>query len=292
MTMMAAKTETTDGPEKAAQSDGSAAAQPGTARLSSPKRVQTEPAVAAAAVAVRELRKSFRPPGGVHDLLRGRFWKDQVEALVGVTFEVAAGEIACVMGPNGAGKSTLLRILGGLLVPSGGTARVAGMDAGEGGAWFRRQVGYVVGDERSFNWLVSGRENLLYFAALHGQSLAVARQRSSELLERVGLAAAGDRQFREYSRGMRQRLAVARGLLGDPRVLLLDEPTLGLDPRGARDLRCFLRDEAIRAAGRTAIVCTNDPNEARGLADRVLFLEGGRLVAETAPDQIEAELGL
>jgi ABC-2 type transport system ATP-binding protein len=108
----------------------------------------------------------------------------------------------------------------------------------------------------------------------------------------VGLGAAADRRYREYSRGMRQRLAVARGLLGEPEVLLLDEPTLGLDPVGARDLRAFLRDEVIRAAGRTALVCSNDPAEARALADRVLFLRDGRLAGEGSPTRIEAELGL
>ena len=108
----------------------------------------------------------------------------------------------------------------------------------------------------------------------------------------MGLTAAADRLFREYSRGMRQRLALARGLLGEARVLLLDEPTLGLDPRGARDLRVFLRDDVVRGAGRTAIVCSNDPAEARALADRVLFLEKGRLRGDSTPDRIEAELGL
>jgi ABC-2 type transport system ATP-binding protein len=91
---------------------------------------------------------------------------------------------------------------------------------------------------------------------------------------------------------MRQRLALARGLLADPEVLLLDEPTLGLDPRGARDLRVFLRDDVIRKPGRTAIVCSNDPSEARAFADRVLFLDAGRLHADAPPDRIEAELGL
>ena len=91
---------------------------------------------------------------------------------------------------------------------------------------------------------------------------------------------------------MRQRLALARGLLADPEVVLLDEPTLGLDPRGARDLRAFLRDDVLRKQDRTAIVCSNDPTEARALADRVLFLEGGKLRADAPPDRIEAELGL
>jgi ABC-2 type transport system ATP-binding protein len=149
-----------------------------------------------------------------------------------------------------------------------------------------------VGDERSFHYGVSGRENLRYFAALHGLDRRAGWRRVDDLLEHVGLAAAADRRYREYSRGMRQRLAIARGLLGEPEVLLLDEPTLGLDPVGARDLRTFLRDDMIRAAGRTALVCSNDPAEARALADRVLFLDRGRLVREVQPERIEAELGL
>jgi len=243
-------------------------------------------------VTVENLGKVFRPPGGTRELLRGRLWRDPVRALEDVSFTVAPGEIVCMMGPNGAGKSTLARILGGLLVPSSGRATIAGHDAAAGAPALRRSVSFVVGDERSFHYGVSGRENLRFFAALHGMGAAAIRRRTDELLERVGLAAAADRRYREYSRGMRQRLAVARGLLGDPEVLLLDEPTLGLDPVGARDLRVFLRDDMIRAAGRTAIVCSNDPTEARALADRVLFLEGGRLTREVSPDRIEAELGL
>lgn len=246
----------------------------------------------AATIDVEGLGKVFQSPAGVRDMLRGRLFGKPVTALADVSFTIEAGEIACVMGPNGAGKSTLVRILGGLLLPSSGSARVAGIDAGAGTAEFRRRVAFVVGDERSFHYRVTGRGNLHYFAALHGLPAATARRRTGELLERVGLAEAADRRYREYSRGMRQRLAIARGLLGDPKVLLLDEPTLGLDPKGARDLRAFLRDEIIRGAGRTAIVCSNDPAEARAMSDRVLFLEAGRLRGESAPDRIEAELGL
>jgi ABC-2 type transport system ATP-binding protein len=246
----------------------------------------------APAVVADALTKVFHPPAGLGEMLRGRFFARPIQALTGVSFSVAAGEIVCVMGPNGAGKSTLVRILGGLLLPSSGSARVAGVDVGAGGAAFRRRVAFVVGDERSFHFRVSGRMNLHYFAALHGLRAREARPRVAALLERVGLADAADRRYREYSRGMRQRLALARGLLADPEVLLLDEPTLGLDPRGARDLRLFLRDDVIRKPGRTAIVCSNDPSEVRALADRVLFLEAGRLHADAPPERIEAELGL
>jgi ABC-2 type transport system ATP-binding protein len=238
------------------------------------------------------LGKVFHPPASLGEMLRGRLFGRPVSALAEVSFAAQPGEIVCVMGPNGAGKSTLVRILGGLLLPSAGTARVAGLDAGAGTPAFRQRVSFIVGDERSFHFRVSGRGNLRYFAALHGLPVSAARRRVDELLDRVGLAEAADRRYQEYSRGMRQRLAIARGLLGDPQVLLLDEPTLGLDPRGARDLRLFLREQVIRAAGRTAIVCSNDPAEARALSDRVLFLEGGRLRGEAAPDRIEAELGL
>jgi ABC-2 type transport system ATP-binding protein len=245
-----------------------------------------------AAVSVEKLGKIFHPPAGTRDLLRGRLFLDPVRALEDVTFDVAPGEIVCMMGPNGAGKSTLARILGGLLLPSSGRATIAGHDAAAGAPALRRSVSFVVGDERSFHYGVSGRENLRYFAALHGLDAGTARGRAGELLERVGLGAAADRRYREYSRGMRQRLAVARGLLGDPEVLLLDEPTLGLDPVGARDLRAFLRDDMIRGAGRTALVCSNDPAEARAVADRVLYIRDGRLVGESSPARIEAEMGL
>ena len=245
---------------------------------------------AAPAIVVENLGKTFYSPPGLGELFRGRLHGRPLEALAGVSFKVESGEIACIIGPNGAGKSTLIRVFGGLLLPSAGGG-VAGIDAARY-VEFRRRVAFIVGDERSFHYRVTGRGNLLYFAALHGLAGATARRKVDELLSRVGLSAAADRGYREYSRGMRQRLAVARGLLGDPDVLLLDEPTLGLDPLGARDLRAFLRDEIVRAAGRTAIVCSNDPTEARAMADRVLFLTGGRLSGEASPDRIEQELGL
>jgi ABC-2 type transport system ATP-binding protein len=252
----------------------------------------TPSAKAAPGIVVEHVGKVFHPPGGVRELLRGRLWREPVRALDDVTFSVAPGEVVCMMGPNGAGKSTLARVLGGLLMPSSGRATIAGHDAAAASPALRRAVSFVVGDERSFHFGVSGRENLLYFAALHGLDARTGGRRADELLTRVGLAGAANRRYREYSRGMRQRLAIARGLLGEPTVLLLDEPTLGLDPVGARDLRTFLRDDMIRAAGRTAVVCSNDPAEARALADRVLFIGGGKLLREVDPARIEAELGL
>lgn len=248
-------------------------------------------------IRVEALEKVFRPPGGMAELLRGRLHGDPVPALGGVSFEVDEGEVVCLMGPNGAGKTTLLRILSGLLLPSGGRAEIAGVAVGPATpaaatATLRREVALVVGDERSFHWVLTGRENLAYFAALHGLDAATARRRVTDLLERLGLTEAADRRFSSYSRGMRQRLALARGLLGRARVLLFDEPTLGLDPVAARELRAFLRDEVIRAEGRTALVGSNDPGEVRALGDRVLHLDRGALRGTCAPREVEAFLGL
>jgi ABC-2 type transport system ATP-binding protein len=245
-------------------------------------------------ISVLGLGKTFAAPGGLRDLLRGRLRGLHHTALADVSFEVAQGEVLAVVGANGAGKTTLLRILAGLLTPSQGRATVAGTDVERHGtdSAYRRRVALVIADERSFLWSLSGRENLKFFAALHGLSGAETRARVDALLDRVGLGDAADRRYAEYSRGMRQRLSLARGLLGDPEVLLLDEPTLGLDPVGARDVRRFLRDDIIKASGRTALVGSNDPAEVQILADRVLYLKGGRADGEGAPGDLARRLGL
>ena len=220
---------------------------------------------AAPAIVAEGLGKTFHPPASPGQMLRGRFFGAPIVALSGVSFTVAPGEIVCVMGPNGAGKSTLVRILGGLLLPSAGKASVAGLDVATGGAVFRRRVAFVVGDERSFHYRVSGRANLHYFAALHGLTAGEARRRAAALLERVGLAGAADRRYREYSRGMRQRLALARGLLADPEVVLLDEPTLGPRPaRRPRHARVPARRRASASStGRRSSAATIPPRRAR-----------------------------
>jgi ABC-2 type transport system ATP-binding protein len=249
---------------------------------------------AATVVEVANLGKVFRPAGTLGALLRGRMHGTPITALANVSLRLPRGEVVAIVGENGAGKTTLLRILAGLLAPTSGRAVVLGHDLGTrvDPLQFRRRVALIVADERSFIWSLSGRENLAYFGALHGFDRTTAVARAGYLLEHVGLHDAADRRYGEYSRGMRQRLALARGLLGDPEVLLLDEPTLGLDPVGAYALRTYLRDEVIAARGRTAIVGSNDPAEVKVLADRVVYLHAGRITSEGLPADVEHHLGL
>ncbi len=197
----------------------------------------------------------------------------------GITFAVAAGERVCLMGSNGAGKSTLLRIILGYLAPSTGTSAVLGRDSREAGT--RRLVGMVHPDERSFYWRLSVRENLAFFGALWGLSPADASRRAAQTAEALELTPWLDRPFSDLSTGTRQRAAIARALLNDPPVLLMDEPTRSLDPPSAVRFREWLRGPAC--AGKTLLLATHNPDEARHVADRCLVLGGGRILHDGPP---------
>jgi ABC-2 type transport system ATP-binding protein len=225
-------------------------------------------------IEVAGLRKTFRSASRWREIVRGRLRGREITALDGVDLEVGKAEVVGVMGPNGAGKSTLLRILAGLIEPSSGVARVQG------------SVAFVVADERSFSWRLSGRHNLDFFASLYGWFGDDARRRVADALSRASLTDDADRPYREYSTGMRQRLALARGLLADADVFLLDEPTRGVDPEAAHVLRRFIRDELVGRAGRTVLLATHDLHEARELAARVAVLRAGRIDRLAAPDEI------
>jgi ABC-2 type transport system ATP-binding protein len=190
-----------------------------------------------------------------------------------VSFEVPRGTIHALLGPNGAGKTTLIRILAGLLVPRGGTVGILGVAAGPSRA-FRRLIGLVPSGDRSFYLRISGLENLLFFARLHGMPRREALRRARDVLDEVGLADAATTRVGFYSHGMQKRLSVARALLADPPILLVDEATHDLDPDGARRVR----ELVSAAAGRGAAVvwATQRLDEIRGFADRVTLLAEGR----------------
>jgi ABC-2 type transport system ATP-binding protein len=241
---------------------------------------------------VVDLVKDFHSPASWGQILRGRLRGDVVRALGGVSLDVGEGEIVGLCGPNGAGKSTLLRILAGLVLPTSGVVTVCGADARLGNVAQRQRVSYVVGDERSFSWRLSGRQNLEFFAALHGEARRPGRARVQQLIDLVGMADCADRPFREYSTGMRQRFVLARGLLSDPRVLLLDEPTRGLDPVASATLRAFIRDDVVKAHGRTVLCATHDLGLVKALCDRVLVIDAGKVKATATPDETARVLGV
>jgi ABC-2 type transport system ATP-binding protein len=195
------------------------------------------------AIEARGLEKTFRKRRSVRELLSRPFAaSEQVRALRGVDLEVREGEIFGLLGPNGAGKTTLLKILSCLVLPDRGSAKVAGHDV-EDERRVKPEIGLVNTDERSFYWRLNARENLSFFAVLYGVPRNRRAARIDELLARVDLLDAADRPFSGYSSGMKQRMAIARALLHDPPILLMDEPTRSLDPSSQLGLRRFILDE-------------------------------------------------
>jgi len=211
-----------------------------------------------------------------------------VRAVDGVDLEVRDGEVFGFLGPNGAGKSTTVRILTTLLRPTSGRASVAGHDVVSEADAVRRSIGVALQDA-AIDPLMTGLELLRLQATLYGIPRAEHHSRTGELLERVGLSAAGDRRVGTYSGGMRRRLDLALALIHEPRVLFLDEPTTGLDPMS----RMALWDEIRRlnAEGTTVLLTTQYLEEADQLADRIAIIDHGRIVREGAPSDLKAAIG-
>jgi len=207
-----------------------------------------------------------------------------VRAVDDVSFSVAEGEILGLLGPNGAGKTTTIRMLTGRARPTSGRALIAGHDVVHERERVKPLINLVF-EEQNLYERQTGRENLELFAKLYGAPSA----RVSELLERVGLTDAASRKVRTYSSGMKQRLLIARGLVNDPRVLFLDEPTKGLDPSSARDVRGIIRDHV--RDGATVFLTTHYMEEADELCDRVAFLAAGKIVALDTPRELKLRYG-
>jgi ABC-2 type transport system ATP-binding protein len=198
-------------------------------------------------------------------------------ALRELDLTIHRGEILGLLGTNGAGKTTLLKILATLILPTAGRVTVEGYDVAREADGVKAMIGLVTGHERSFYWRLTGRQNLEFFAAFQGLSPPEARVRIEQLREQLGLEAL-DRHFGLYSTGMRHRLAIARALLRQPRILLLDEPTRSLDPFAAGLVRRLIRDTLVTQMGCTVVLATHDLQEAEELCDRIAVLHEGRLV--------------
>jgi ABC-2 type transport system ATP-binding protein len=236
-----------------------------------------------AVIEAEGLRRSYRTSTGV---LRRRTL--EVEAVRGVSFEVAAGELFGLLGPNGAGKTTSIKMLITLLLPSAGRARVLGYDVVADARRVRGAIGYVFGGDRGLCERLSALDNLRYFAGLYGVEPRAQRRRIAGVLDLVGLAGRERERVEGYSRGMRQRLHVARGLLHDPPVVFLDEPTIGVDPVGARELRATIA--SLTGQGKTVLLTTHYMFEADALCDRIGVIAGGRLIAQGTPRDLKARV--
>src|SRR6266498_1311986 len=212
----------------------------------------------------------------------------KVRALDGLTLTVQPGSIYGLLGPNGAGKTTLLRILTTLLPPDAGTARVVGVDVRADPAGVRAQIG-LAGQSAAVDDYLTGRENVEMIGRLYGLSLRQARRRAADVLERIHLVDAADRQVKTYSGGMRRRLDLAASLVGRPQVLFLDEPTAGLDPASRHDLWQLIGD--LVGTGTTVLLTTQYLEEADQLADRIAVVDHGRLVGEGTGEQLKDRVG-
>jgi ABC-2 type transport system ATP-binding protein len=214
--------------------------------------------------------------------------KSLFTAVNGVDLQIQRGEIFGLLGPNGAGKSTTIRMLCTLLEPTSGTARVNGFDVVAQANDVRRSLGTVLAGERSIYWKLTGRENLEYFAALYHIPQAIAKKRVDELIERMELKDRANELVEKYSTGMRQRVAIAKALLARPPILLLDEPTLGLDPQAARNLRELIAQ--LKQEGHTILLTTHYMEEADQLSDRIGIIDTGKVIALDTPEGLKRRI--
>jgi len=235
------------------------------------------------AIQARDLVRTYKTSTGIF-----RKRAVDVQAVRGVSFEVADGELFGLLGPNGAGKTTMIKMLITLLIPTSGQARVLGHDVVADARWVRKHIGYVFGGDRGLYERLSALDNLRYFAELYGVEPDTQKHRIAELLDLVGLTGREKERVEGFSRGMRQRLHIARGLLHDPPVVFLDEPTIGVDPVGARELRATIA--SLVDSGKTVLLTTHYMFEADALCDRIAVIANGRIVGEGTPRELKSQV--
>lgn len=245
-------------------------------------------------VEVHNLRKTYQRTKVKEGIPAWRKWlpaskvQDEFVAVDQVSFAIQAGEIFGLLGPNGAGKTTTIKMLCTLLEPTAGSATVCGYDVVRQADLVRQQLGAVLTGERSIYWKLSGRENLAYFAALYHIPSHLAKPRIDELLARFDLTKRADELVEKYSSGMKQRIAIAKALLARPAVILLDEPTIGLDPQAARNLRELILE--LKADGHTILLTTHYMEEADQLSDRIGIIDGGKIIALDTPAALKSSI--
>lgn len=230
-------------------------------------------------VEVKELTRTFSSLGKS---------QKSVEALKGISFSIEEGEIFGLLGPNGAGKSTMIKILTTMLLPTSGVVKVMGLDVSTEEKEIRKKINFVFGGERSLYWRLSARDNLAYFADIY----RIPKKEQNNLIEHslvsVGLLDVQNQRVETFSKGMKQRLQIARSLLNKPKIIFLDEPSIGLDPVGARDLRILIRKLAQQ--GTTVLLTTHYMPEAEELCDRIAVINKGERIAYGTLSEISDSL--
>ena len=211
--------------------------------------------------------------------------KKEFKAVDGVSFSIQKGEIFGLLGPNGAGKTTTIKMITGLLRPTSGTVQVMGIDVDKNPTKALRGIGTVLAGDRSVYWKLTARENLEYFAALYGFKRKDAKKRTEEILNKLDLMEKADVLVEKFSTGMKQKVALGKALIPDADVVLLDEPTLGLDPQSARNLREIILD--IKNQGKTILLTTHYMEEADFLSDRIAIIDGGKIIALDTPKALK-----
>lgn len=212
----------------------------------------------------------------------------EIKALNNVSFKLEKGKIGALVGHNGAGKTTLLKILSTLIIPDSGDAYINGYSVTKQEKEVRKNIGIMMVSERAFYYRLSGFDNLVFFGIIQGLSISEAKRVAKELLDLVGLSEWRDVQYMKYSTGMQRKLALARALILDPPVLLLDEPTLGMDVVSSRDFRSLIKKISKE---KTILLTSHNMKEVEDLADKIFVLKRGNLIAEGSKEDILAKLG-
>lgn len=241
---------------------------------------------------VSHLRKTFYLTPSFSQMRRSGLGKIVLPILRDVSLTLGEEELYCLMGPNGAGKTTFLKILCGVILPDEGTLRFSGNAYAFDHLFLRSAFGLATGEERSFYWRLTGRQNLDFFSSFYPLSRRDAKRRIQKLSERFQMESYLDKYFFTYSTGAKQTLGLCRGLLGDPKILFLDEPTRSLDPQAKQEWRHFIRKTLIEEEGKTILYTTHHLEEAESFSDRIGILFQGQVMAEGDAKTLRQDLSL
>jgi ABC-2 type transport system ATP-binding protein len=243
------------------------------------------------AIEVQNLKKKFIKEKGFIELFLHPIRKEIITALDGVSLKVKKGEICGLLGPNGAGKTTLIKILSTLILPDSGKAYINGYDVEKDETYVKNTIGLIHHNERSFFWRLTGKQNLEFFAALYGIKRNNIKEEINRVLAIVNLKDKAHIRFDSYSTGMRRKMSIARGLLINPDILFVDEPSNGLDPLSAIKIRKFLKQELVNKRKKTVLIATHDLKEAQSICDEIVILHKGKVKTQGTLKNLQKKIG-